>query len=222
MTVVITSNEPKSIRKLFTDRIEMSMEFDFKLYTKSGIVGIERKKVPGDLISSIEDGRLGKQILAMREECSIKIVLLHGVMTYNKNGVLRQGKRTSSRWTAKGMRNLRRTLEFVEGCYIEYARNNIELVNVINEIQIYLDTPQHNSMHIRQGIRRDWIIPTNQERVMYWFQGLPKVGTTTAKKLYDKFPTPLSLFQASIEEICEVPKIGKHSATNIYNFLRSG
>ena len=220
MTILITTNEPKRIRELFEDRIEVPMNFDFKMYTESGIAGIERKKIPSDLISSIEDGRLGREILAMREECNIMIVLFHGVMRYNVNGTLRLGKRTSYRWTEKGIRNIRRTLEFVEGCYVEYARNNQELVKMVNEVQDYLDEKDHLSTKGRLPLKSDWIKPVYYERVRYWMDGLPGVGTRGAILLTQRFSTPMSLFQASVEEIMETPRIGRTVATGIFNFLR--
>lgn len=220
MTIVITSNEPRRIKELFEDRIELAMDFDFKLFTKSGVVGIERKKVPGDLISSIEDGRLGREILAMRDECDIKIVLYHGTMTYNKAGVLRQGKRTSSRWTDKSMRNFRRTLEFVEGCYIEYAKTNEDLVKVVNEIQRYLDEDEHLSARGRSPIRKDWLVPTRQERIRYFYSGLPRIASVGAKKLETRFPNPMDLYQASVKDLCGIPGVGKKTANDIYEFLR--
>ena len=218
---LIVPNEPKKIKELLSDLIEFpGMGYDFRLYTNLAIVGVERKKVPGDLVSSIEDGRLGKEILAMREECQVMVILLHGVIRYNANGTLKLGKRTSYRWTDKGIRNIRRTLEFVEGCYIEYAKNDIELVKVMNELQDYLNEKDHYSTKGRSPIRSDWIKPTYYERVRYFYDGFPGVAVIGAKKLVDSFPHPMDLYQASIEEIMEVPRIGRTLATGIFNFLR--
>lgn len=219
---LIVPNEPKRIRQLLPDLIEVPMGYDICLLTNLGKVGIERKRVPSDLISSIEDGRLGREILAMREECKVMVILFHGVMRYNANGTLKLGRGTSYRWTDKGIRNVRRTLEFVEGCYVECARNNEELVKVVNEVQEYLDKPRHDSMHIRQGIKSNWIRSTREEKIIYWMQGLPGVGISTARKLYEKFPTPLSIFQAVPEDISSIPRMGKTVAMGIYNFLRTG
>jgi len=88
MSILVTTNEPKDIKELFDDRIEVPMNFDFKLYTEKGTIGIERKKVPGDLLSSIEDGRLRREILAMRAECDHQVIILHGMMRFNGDGQL--------------------------------------------------------------------------------------------------------------------------------------
>ncbi len=215
----IVPNEPKPIRNLFPGLIECPCGYDITLFTKFGRVGIERKKVPSDLLASVEDGRLGKEILAMREECSIMIVLFHGRMRFLSDSKLNLGKRLS-RWTDKGIRNLRRTIQFVEGCYIEDAANDIEMVKVINEIQDYLDGKQHLSTKGRTAIRTDWIKSTYQERLRYFYDGLPGVAASGAQKIASRFKTPLELYGASVEEIMEVPRMGKTVSTSIFNFLR--
>lgn len=217
---LIVPNEPRAIRNLLSDLVECPQGWDITLFTNSGKVGIERKKVPGDLLSSVDDGRLNREILALREECTVSIILLHGAIYYNKNDTVRLGKRTSYYWTRKGVTNLLRTIQYVEGCYLEQARNNFELVQVMHNLQEYFDRKEHLSIRGRSPIRSDWIKPIYTEKVRYWMDGLPGVGARGAMLLTERFSTPMSLFQASIEEIMEVPGIGRALATGIYSFLR--
>ena len=220
MSVIITTNEPRKIKELFPDRIESPMNFDMLLYTESGKVGIERKQCPGDLLSSVTDGRLNREILSMREECDISVVLLHGIIRYNRNGTVRLGKRTSYHWTDKGMRNLFRTIQYVEGCYLEHAKNSGELVQVVHALQEYFDKKDHTSLKSRPRIQTSWIVPSHGERVIHFYNGLPGVGINGAKKIYDRFPFPMQLYSASIEEIIEIPRVGRALATGVFNFLR--
>jgi len=197
------------------------MNFDMKLYTEGGTIGLERKKVPGDLLSSVTDGRLAREILAMREECQYMFILLHGKVRYRYDGTVNTGRRRWGRtWTKKGLRNLYRTLQVVEGCYLEYPENNRELVDAVNELQVYFDTTDHFSLKGRPSMKTDWVVPTRTERVRYFYDGLPSVGIIEAKRLTTRFPDPLDLYQATVEQIMEVRGFGKPSATVIYNFLR--
>ena len=225
MSIIITTNEPKQVKELFHDRIETPLGFDFKLYTKTVIAGIERKKVPGDLLASVDDGRLRDEINAMREECQICIVLLHGIIKYRQDGTVYIGQKYHSRWNRKGIRNLKRTLEYVEECYVEYAQDNRELVEIVYEIQDYLDKGNHLSMKGRPGIQARWLVPNKADRTIYFYQGIStskrsRLGAIGARKLYDKFPNPMELYGATVPDIAEISGFGNTTASGIYNFLR--
>ena len=67
----INSNEPKRVKRAFEDILDPyplaefdKGEFDMLLFTKAGAVAIERKKIPQDLLSSIDDGRLSRELVA--------------------------------------------------------------------------------------------------------------------------------------------------------------
>jgi ERCC4-type nuclease len=216
---LITTNEPAAIKNLFVDRIETPMNFDMKLYTEAGTVGIERKKIPGDLISSVEDGRLRRELIAMREECDHRVLLLHGVFRYNRKGQVVDNKHVL-RWTETGIRNLLRTIEWVEGCFIEQARTTLELVSIVTELQSYLDTQKHFSLKGRPGIQKSWIVPTKSEHVIHFYDGLPGIAPVRAKLLMTRFPNPIELYEASIEDIASIKGFGIPVATQIHNFLR--
>lgn len=219
MTVLITTNEPIAIRRLFTDSVETPMNFDMKLYTEAGTVGIERKKIPGDLLSSVEDGRLRRELIAIRDECNFAVLLLHGSIRYDKNGNVRVGKRTIH-WTDKGIRNLKRTIQWVEGCFIEEAHDDYELVQVVNELQTYLDEKHHFSLKGRPGIQKTWIVPTKKEHVIHFYDGLPGIAPVRARMLADHFSNPIQLYEASVEDISSIKGFGKQVAQQIYNFIR--
>jgi ERCC4-type nuclease len=221
MTVVITTNEPEDIKKLFRpDSIEIPMNFDLLLYTKSGTIPIERKAIPGDLLSSVEDGRLHREMTAMRDESAINILLLHGDFVYQKDGTL-WGKKGRS-WTKKGIRNLLRTVQFVEGLYIEQAHSDQELVEIVNELQEYFDNQSHLGLKRRPGLQSDWFVTTREDKVCYFYSGLPSVSAVRAKALCEKFPDPIMLYQASIEDIRQIDGFGKKMSEQVFRFLREG
>ena len=220
---MISAHEPRHIKRLFGDTAieDPSMGYDMKLYTNPAVIGLERKKFPSDFLASIQDGRLNREILAMREDTDIQILVPHGrTPKYDKDGILTVvGDR---KWTKKGITNIFRTIQYVEGVYVEWAKNDAELVQMIHDLQDYFDKKEHDSLRSRPRIKTNWMVPSRAERIIYWMQGLPGVGTTTAKKLYEKFPAPLLLFQANIDDIDDVPRVGKSMAVGIYNFLRTG
>ena len=222
-SIVITTNEPREIKNLFGEQaLESPMGFDMLLYTSKTPLPIERKKVPGDLLASVTDGRLAREISAMREVSQFFVVLLHGTIIYRKDDSVYMYGNKGRNWTKKGVRNLLRTLQFVEGAYIEYASTDEELVQVVNELQEYFDRQYHLSFRLRPSFQTNWIMPTRQEKVIYFFQGLPGISAIRAKSLSEKFPSPLNLYQASVDDITQISGLGNVLATRIYNFLREG
>ncbi len=229
MTFFITSNEPSKIKALFSDALEMPMPFDMMLVTAVGLVPIERKAIPGDLISSVTDGRLQRELIAMRE-CNkdFQIVIFHGHdFEYYPDDSLkvpdtpkRYAHKASMGWTRKGINNLKRTLEYVEGVHIEQVENDDKLVELIAELQKYFDQRHHLSLKTRPRLEPDYIVPTRAERVRFFYDGIPGLSVVRAKALADRFKSPLDLYHASITDISSVRGFGNKLSKRTYDFLR--
>lgn len=224
-TVFINSNEPREIAEAFGDSAIVTPlpGFDFLLYTTSGPVAIERKSVPGDLLASISDGRLARELKAMREESKHQILLLGpGELIFDKDGHLLNG-RVRTMWTKAGLYNLLRTIRYVEGIDIEppigYARTIDDMVLTVDQIQEYFDKKNHLSMKSRPGLQTEWLAPIYEERVRYFYQGIPGISAIRARELESKFRSPIDLYNASYEDIQSIPKFGQVISTKIYNFL---
>lgn len=201
--------------------IEMPMDFDFLLFTNRGQLPIERKQIPSDLISSVQDGRLARELVAMRQVSQFPILLLHGRFTYNKVGELVMGGH-GRKWTKRGIRNLLRTLKLVEGVFIEQAETDAELLEIFDELQEYFDKSHHLALRTRPPLDSSWLTTTTEEKVRYFYSGLPKIGPVLAKSLAHEFPSPMNLYQASVADIMQVSRFGRSSAERVYRFLREG
>lgn len=220
MSIVVTTNEPRRIRELFKDKVEVPMGFDFLIYTNRGPIPIERK-TPGDLVSSVSDGRLKGELSAMRNVSSIYIVLIHGKFKYTKYGELAM-RGHGRKWTKRGVKNLLRTIQLVEGAFIEYAESDKELVDIIYNLQEYFDKTHHLSLKIRAGLSTNWLVPVRAEKVRHFYQGLPKISAIRARELEKVFPNPMGLYEASVGDLAKVSGFGPNLAKGVYNFLREG
>jgi ERCC4-type nuclease len=219
VSIVITTNEPPNIKRLFEDRVEIPLDFDMLLYTKRGPIPIERKAVPSDLLSSVQDGRLTREIRAMKKVSERFIILLHGKMSFDKDGNLLGNY--GRNWTRQAISNLIRTLEHVDGAFIETARDDNDLIKIVTEIQVYFDKEKHLSTHIRPRIDTDWFVPSSHEQVAYFYQGIPRLSTVRARDLALKFPDPEDLFKASIKDIRSIHGFGQVLTDTVYNFIHN-
>ena len=192
---------------------------DFMLITNRGIVVLQRKTIL-DLIASVKDGRLAQQLPLMRKSSEFPILLVEGHFRYSRNGQLLNGRGRNRRWTKDGIRNLLRTVKYVELIDVEYSDSLRDTVRIIYQTQKYFDTKQHLSTKGRASISKDWIVPTYQERLIYFYQGLPGLGVARAKVLSEHFKSSIDLHAASVKDITAVPGFSKSTATVIYDFLR--
>lgn len=220
--------EPKKLKVVLMEQIPDCIQdpvceeygADFLLSTNRGLVGIQRKKFPGDFLASIQDGRLVKELAQLRE-LEFRIILLEGKPRYTKDGVLLNGRRHSA-YTRTGFRNLCRSLQYVEGCYIEWSSNIPDTIAVLKELQGYFDKGLHASLHARHRFESKLFVPSRQERLQFFYQGLPAISVVRSIKLSEVYESPIDLFNAEISDLSKIHGIGKNIATGIYNFIRKG
>lgn len=224
MQCLVSANERAEVKKaLGDDGISVDLPFDFLLFTERGAIAAERKAVPGDLLASVTDGRLARECAAMREEAQYRFLIHEGRILYTPDGYVKDGH-IQRRWTRTGVRNLLRSIRFVEGADIEFSDNIEDTINVLREIHGYFNN-EHGSYRARPRLESNWPVTLYEERYMYWLQGLPTteygrgIGPSRAKRVAQVFPNPSSLFSASVEGIVTVSGIGERTAKGIWEFL---
>ena len=178
----------------------------------------ERKLFPEDLLASVRDGRLARECAAMRQASPYRVVIVERQGSYTIDNHLRIKGRPSD-WTKAGVRNLLGSIRYVEGCDIEFSDDILDTIEVLKEIQRYFDEEKHLSLRIRSKFESNWVIPIYEERLTHFYQGLPGISIILARKLAEKFPNPMSLFSASVEDIDTITLFGRKRAERIMNFL---
>ena len=219
MSILISAKEPSKMKLALGEfGVESNIPYDFKIFTPLGVIAIERKHFPNDFIASVDDDRLSRELAAMRSDSKYQILVIEGKANYTRKGNLIIG-RIETKWSLNGIKNLIRSIQFVEGCYIEYTDNMIGTATFLKDISAYFMTDKHLSLRSRQSLRTDWLIPTDKERLLYFYQGLPGIKYGRAIILAEAYPCPLLLYEASILDISKLKGIGKGLSKNIYNFL---
>ncbi|MBU0953608.1 MAG: hypothetical protein KKA90_04310 [Nanoarchaeota archaeon] len=208
VTVIADSREQQS------DVIRNLRQFDLQVqqqvlqvgdYLCSDRVGIERKRVQ-DFLASMTDMRLFEQLEKM-------------VATFDRPLLLIEGN-ADSLFLQDGIHEnaIRGALASIAIDYkvpIIWTRNSMETAAQIYWIAHREQRGEKRPMRIRVTKKAD-DLPAQQE---FLLAGLPSVSTTLAKRLLDHFGTPQAVFHATIEQLCEVDKIGKKKATKIRELL---
>lgn len=198
---------------------------DYLLVSDSSAVIVERKTV-NDFMSSVRSNRLWDQLLRMMKAESVlgyeikrRILLLHG----NFQDYL---------WEADygDPADMLKHWSQLTGAYLE-------IVYVYNTPIIHAESDAAFKAFMRTLVRREragkndklpdarWYrkparadLPV-KDRKMYILSALPYIGNRLAENLLLHFETISQVACASVEELQNVPKIGKRKAELIYNLF---
>jgi Fanconi anemia group M protein len=174
-------------------------------YLLSKRVCVERKAI-GDFLQSIVDSRLFKQLSNMNESYDNPVLIIEGdenIFTERKihenaiNGALA-------------------SIAIDYAIPILWTKNQLETANLLFAIARREQTDMKKSIRLREKIQPR----SENEESEFLLSGLPNISTVLAKRLLKHFGSPLSVFNASIEQLLEVEGVGKEKAEAIYKVLR--
>jgi len=220
--ILISPTEPKPILQLITDlghEAIVSTEpetrgADYLMSGQLGFVAVQRKE-HSDLLSSVEDGRLQREVSLLRYE-PVPILIVEGWPEFTSDG--QHLERPS--WTKAGFRDLLRSVKD-EGVQVERTDDLADTAAALVEIQERWRKPVHISLLTRpKRIKTDSFGRRQaDDRAAWVLQGFPGIGPVLARRIVAKFGgLPLS-WTCSLEELCEVEGMGKKTASDLLEFL---
>ncbi|MBB4865322.1 Fanconi anemia group M protein [Pseudomonas nitritireducens] len=172
-------------------------------YAISSDVCIERKSAT-DFVISIMDGRLMEQIAKMKIDYKRPILLIEGNPFKTRSAIKTEALVGAISW-----------------------------VNAIEDVTVLMVADEGESAkmiatmarHLQQGLGYEVPLRRNKPKAsdlgsVYNLEGLPGVGPKTAQNLFNHFGSIFDVCMASVEELSQVPRLGKASAERIYNQIR--
>jgi ERCC4-type nuclease len=180
-----------------------------------GLGGVQRKEL-GDLVASLADGRLNKELAQMK-----------GLAF---QGLIIEGR---GKWTADG-RLVHRYVKFnkqaligvvmsVEGRDIKVIQTGglDETADAVLSMRHWSMKPEHRSLNGRgEMVRRGkWGKVTDRDYALHLLTSMPGVGVKTAESLLDHFGKVPLRWEVGEEELREVPGIGKVMAKRLVEVL---
>jgi len=180
-------------------------------------MGIQRKTYPDDLIASLDDGRLARE-LPLLARTEYPLLIAEGEPMWTADGHLMQS--WSSRWTKQQLRNLLRSVWRVHGVMVERTTDINDTVSAVLELEEWFKKDTHQSLLTRHKHNKDsWGLANNREMARFLLQGFPGVGGTLACEIFDTFSCIPLQWSISKEELMEVPGIGVKRAQALWKVL---
>lgn len=178
------------------------------------MLGVQRKTVD-DLIASLQDGRLAKEIAQLRR-CAVAVLIVEGRLKWSSDGVL-MGRDFGQPWTRTAHRNLLRSVQ-AEGVWVESSDDTADTVVAVLEMQAWCGK-KHTALLRRPGATSPWGKAGNAEWASHFLQGLDGIGPELAKNIIEKFGrVPLS-WDVTADELKSVPGVGPKKAQQMIGAL---
>lgn len=171
-------------------------------YLCSDTVVVERKTAT-DFIASIMDRRLFEQVANMGGAFERSILLLEGDPYATRSGIAPAALDGAFSWLA--------TLSSVTMIPSSGIEHSVRLITTI-------------ARHAQHGLGYEIPLRAGKPKTVelqrqFLIEGLPGIGPGRAKKLLEHFGTPLAIFEATMEQLQNVPGIGESAANGIFRVL---
>ena len=215
--LLVSSTEPFNFKTLGQSSIVPERYgCDFLIVAGKAKTGVQRKKFPNDLLSSLADGRLYEQVHAM-ERLDRAIIVLEGFGKWTMDGELMD----MAHFTKRQLYGLVMSLAFEFGIEVIILKDMNETILFLETIELWAKKDKHMSLRQRPGPSKDsWGQVGLREVGMHLLQSFPGVGPQLAGRVYDHFQgVPMRWEFEGPERLMEVPGIGKGKATSIYSAL---
>lgn len=189
------------------------MGVDFLWAAPSGWVGFQRKRFPGDLLASINDKRLAKELQQMGQ-LEVKGILLEGEPMFTSHGTLlfSYGNMTHGQLVA-----LQYSLQVNHNLVLLWTKDEWETAETVKALYSYTVQDKPSKLAERGKARMtNWGLSSNEAFAVYLLESVPGVGHQRAKDIVKHLGVPLPLHWTGDEKaLLSVPGVGKKTVEAI-------
>jgi ERCC4-type nuclease len=208
--VLISSTEPPQLRALGrSSLVPEQYGADILWLSRLGLVGVQRKEMPGDFLASVSDGRLANQVGRM-QGLDVRVLVLEGRPQWTTDGVLMAD--WGQTWTRSQHRKFLWSMRR-EGVWVEWSDQLMDTVELVKDLLAWTNKKNHVSLQRRPAARGAWGKASNREWQLHLLQSFDGIGPMQAGKLIDAFDGDVPLaWTVEGRELERVPGIGKKKA----------
>lgn len=213
--ITVSSKEPQVIKKLLGEYEQSDwpedLGLDFGWICPDGkIAGIQRKKFPEDFISSMNDGRLDKEVLQM-SDVDWKILVLEGIPRWSTDGTLIE--KYNGGITVKFLTSMLFSYDFIHNIRHHWTSSQVETVNFVKLFHAWSTKEKHTGA---LGTERP---PSNVDWRDWILRHFPNIGPETSKSILEFNPEPL-IWWNNGEDLEKVKGVGRKTAEKLRRALK--
>jgi ERCC4-type nuclease len=213
--MLVSPTEPAPLRALgkTSPRPEcFGVDYLFPAYGL-GPVGVQRKET-GDLLASVYDGRLGRE-LAQMAGLGIKVLLCEGETHWTTDGFLVS---TSRRWTRSQHDGLLWSVQ-LHGCWLAQTSDMGDTAEWLERFGRWLLKKGHNGVLTRTSPKPGmWGTRESKEWGIHVLMGIEGMGYELAERVWEEYGLPLR-WTIGRDEFMAVEGIGPKKADRFLEAL---
>lgn len=220
MRPLVAPTEPAELKALgIVSPLPERVGCDVLYFAHGKKCGVQRKEV-GDLLSSVADGRLGKELAQMAAaNVAARLLVVEGVVTWTNEGVLLRGY--GETWTRRQWLGLLWSAQEA-GAWVTTTAGLRETCEVVEWFGDWCRR-EHRSLKTRPGPASMWgTRATQEEWACHVLQGFPGVGPALAARLVEEFGGVPLEWRVTREELGAVRGVGKKKVERIWALLNGG
>lgn len=215
--ILIAPTEPKFIKDAIPHISILTPEeygVDYMWGVEGGFAGIQRKETT-DLIASVYDGRLQKELVQM-QGLVYKFLVIEGRWNWNRDGELVNQYSTFSK---KQLVGLLLSVQARTIAWLDTESMN-DTVKIIGQVKNWTEKPSHDSLLARPKPDKSvWGTRSSRDWGIHILTSFPGIGPKLAAAIIDHFgEVPLD-WNADLSELMAVPGLGKNKAWELIKAL---
>lgn len=175
-----------------------------------GLAGVQRKEI-GDLVASVQDGRLAKEMGQMTPLVA-KVLVVEGRPRWSTDGVLMLDSWT--RWDKASHRSLLRSVQN-KGVWIEMTEDPADTVGAVLGLKKWLEKERHTALDSRPKPKGPWGTASDRDWSLHLLQSFAGIGPVQAAAILDHFGKVPLRWEVTVAELLEVKGIGKVRAEGL-------
>ena len=203
-TFLIAGSEPRALKAMGTGSNapeNFGVDIMWSEPAMGGLVGIQRKEIE-DLIASVQDGRLAKEVHQMAN-LKMAVLVVEGRPHWTPDGWL---VTKYTRWSRAQHRGILRSLMHEYGVIVEATDDVYDTISFVREVEQWAAKGAHLSLARRpKPAPTEWGAVTDKGWASHLLQSVPGIGAKQAELIWDHFggvlPIGLTCDKAELTKI---------------------
>lgn len=180
-----------------------------------GLVGVQRKEIK-DLVASVNDGRLAKEVAQMKQ-LQVAMICIEGRLQWSQDGSLTT---SYTRWTMSQHLGIVFSMQLA-GLWIASTASVDETSRLLSAFGRWITKQRHAGVVARPNPKDEWGRAGNRDWGVHLLQSFNGVGAETAGNIFDHFGGIPLQWTVSELDLLDVKGVGKGRAKALIQSLKT-